>query len=50
VEGQEKLSAHPGFQAAANAEAGYAGDLVRYCDAFIRVGENLQALITANLL
>jgi len=49
VEGQEKLRAHPGFQAAANAEAGYAGDLVRYCDAFIRVGENMQTLITANL-
>jgi hypothetical protein len=49
VVGHEKLRAHPGFQAAANAEIGYAGDLVRYCDAFIGQGENMQALITANL-
>jgi hypothetical protein len=47
--GYEVLTNHPGFEAAANAEAGYAGDLVLYSEEFIGLGEELLALINANL-
>lgn len=47
--GYETLRDRAGFQAAANAESGYAGDLVFYCDEFIRMGEDLQARISANI-
>jgi hypothetical protein len=49
LEGYEALLAHPGFEAAANAEVGYAGDLVLYSDEFIRTGEEIQTLITDSL-
>ena len=49
LQGYENLRTQPGFEAAANAEAGYAGDLVFYSDNFIQRGEELQVLIKANL-
>lgn len=48
-EGHDALRSHEGFRAAANAELGYAGDLVRYCNEFVRMGESLQARIAANI-
>lgn len=48
MEGYEALLSRPGFEAAANAEIAYAGDLVFYCDEFIRMGEELQTLISAS--
>jgi hypothetical protein len=48
LEGYEAFRSHEGFPAAANAEAGYAGDLVLQCSAFIRRGESLQKRISTN--
>ena len=49
LQGYEDLRAQPEFEAAANAEAAYAGDLVLYSSLFIQRGEELQVLITGNL-
>ena len=49
LQGYEDLRAQPEFEAAANAEAAYAGDLVLYSSDFIQRGEELQVLITGNL-
>ena len=49
LQGYENLRAQPEFEAAANAEAAYAGDLVLYSSKFIQRGEELQVLITGNL-
>ena len=49
LQGHENLRAQPEFEAAANAEAAYAGDLVLYSSNFIQWGEELQVLITGNL-
>ena len=49
LQGYEDLRAQPEFEAAANAEAAYAGDLVLYSSEFIQWGEELQVLITGNL-
>ncbi len=49
LQGYENLRAQPEFEAAANAEAAYAGDLVLYSSKFIQWGEELQVLITGNL-
>ena len=49
LQGYEDLRAQPEFEAAANAEAAYAGDLVLYSSNFIQWGEELQVLITGNL-
>ena len=49
LQGYEDLRAQPEFEAAANAEAAYAGDLVLYSSEFIQRGEELQVLITGNL-
>jgi hypothetical protein len=49
LEGYENLYAQPGFEAAVNAEAGYAGDLVLSSDEFIGMGEDLQSMIAANV-
>ncbi len=49
LQGYENLRAQPEFEAAANAEAAYAGDLVLYSSEFIQRGEELQVLITGNL-
>ncbi len=49
LQGYDDLRAQPEFEAAANAEAAYAGDLVLYSSLFIQRGEELQVLITGNL-
>ena len=49
LDGYQALRVRQGFEAAANAEVGYAGDLVSYCDEFIWMGEELQTLISGNL-
>jgi hypothetical protein len=49
LEGYQVLLAQPGFEGAANAEVGYAGDLVLKCDEFIRMGEELRTLIAGSL-
>jgi len=49
LEGNDALQSREGFQAAANAEVGYAGDLIRYCDQFIRMGESLETRIDASI-
>ncbi len=49
LQGYETLRVRPEFEAAANAEAAYAGDLVLYSSEFIQRGEELQVLIAANL-
>jgi hypothetical protein len=47
--GYQALIDQPGLEGALNAEAAYAGDLVLYCDEFIGLGEELRALIAANV-
>jgi hypothetical protein len=49
LEGYEALQSQEGFRKAANAEVGYAGDLIFHCDDFIRRGESLHARISTNI-